>query len=273
MGNSYSIFRDIPPSIGFLNNQQQQLTASVKLIVLIYDATANADNYCPPYRNRFSNLTAVLKNRGFLVLTIRRNIEGPKMIRDPYNGLLQLMTKEVRTIQQEFYTKSITLEISDTMIVAYGSMSNVLVKAFDRTDYEGRNRQLYSKIRSAKQRSTAMINNTEPSHLIMHEHLMSIITSIVLLNPDPLDVLNKGIRIDKSAYVMCSRDYVFEHTDDHDHGHHDNPSNAYSKICYGGFRADRIENMDDRNMQESKIGSDKLGTLVDHLIDVAYGKV
>lgn len=272
MGNTYSIFWGIPPSIEILKtSQKQQIFADIKLIVILADASSSKkDSNCD--KHIFSELVNGLKNIGFLVLVLYRNLSDDKILSDPNKGLLHNIVKVLREKQKEFYDRSIIFNITDTVFMSYDSLANVLIKAFDTTDRIKDMKKIYNKILSNSRTANMKHEVFEGGYdnLITYEQVFLNTKSLILLNPTDIDIFNKYIKIQKKVFIVTTNEFSIK----------DSTLSKYKAVCDGGFRADRVENITAsellqirNNINKINFDSSKFKTFVDHITDISYSQV
>jgi hypothetical protein len=268
MGTTYSIFEDIPPSITFLNNQKQSMEVDARLIIFYLEPN---DENAAKVHLKYHILISKLKNKGFIVLTICRNLNADKIITDPSNGMMQAVIARMRQIQMKYLKRNITILIPSVTFISLFDSCGSLLKVFDTTDYLKDKSKLYDKLRSNNR--TATIKTISNENTITYEDFTSRITSIVLINPSL-----KSVR-DMPKYIKVEKEVRIIYTDDHNRSDSKNSIlNRIQKICYGGFVGDRIKDAmsndlilsSRRNIGEKDKKSKSIDTFVTHIIDGIY---
>jgi len=260
MGATYSIFEDIPPGISILNNQKQPIDMEARVIVFYLNNTDHNERDSRLYA-RYKNLIAKFKHRGFIVLTVIRNLE--KILTDPQNGIIGAILNKIRTIRDTLTKRNITIDIPSLTFLSIGESCVDLLRVFNSVNYIKSNQALYQKIVS-DQRTATTSQVTE---------LKSKITSIILINPTYREIrtLSKTIRVKREVRVI----YTAEHELDVNSKKTSLP--IIQKITEQMI-ADRIQDVKQtdlvlnfrRNLSEKTRKSQAVETLVDQVVSSIY---
>jgi hypothetical protein len=269
MGVTYSIFEDIPPSITFLNNQKQHITMETRIIVFYLDNFTDSGEKNTRLHSKYRNLIYAFKNRGFIVLTVMRNID--KILTDPANGLIGAILARIDKIQLDYLKRNIKIDIPSITFMSCGKSCANMFRAFDTTDYVKNNPEIYQKMISDRRSATS--EGVDNSNLLKRSELLERIDSIVLINPtmESIKLLPKTTNVEKEVRVI--------YTQDHEIGKKTALS-IIQKMCHKliGDRIDKIKTADltlnfRRNIGQSERQSQKIEPMTSHIVNGIYDAI
>lgn len=290
MGATYSIFEDIPPSITFLNNQKQTISMETRLIVFYLDnfTTTKVGNTTKSTTQnnksitkvastnrlylRYKNLINLFKNKGFIVLTIVRNLET--VLTDPTHGMIGALLSRISNLQERYCKQNIQIDISSFTFMSCGDSCANLLKLFDSASYITTNKSLYQKIKSDKRSATINViasRNAKSPNITNRSDLMKNISSIILINPtyQTIKFVPKTVKIDKEVRIIF--------TGDHEKNEKKSSLLNIGKFCTKiiGDRIDGVKSSDltmnsRRNIDLKEKNTQKITDIVCHIIDGIY---
>jgi hypothetical protein len=259
MGTTYSIFEDIPPSITHLTMQKQSMSIEVRLIVFYIDIKDKNIKAIKNY-NKYSILISKLNAKGFIVITVNKNLDSSKIITDPNGNLIQAISNKIIQIKNKYIQKSINIEIQSITFLAHGESCDNLLKVFDCTNRFNDKAEIYNKIKY--DRKSISLNNFNKN-----------IGLLILIDPTADKLFErKIIQINKKIQI------IFTDPVELDSKNIKNNLKSLDDCCTGRIKADRIKNVKSsditlrfkHNICEKTSKHQKNNIIVEHLINSIY---
>ena len=268
MGATYSIFEDIPPSISFLNNQKQVISMETRLIVFYLDSFNTSEKPIRMHRKYLNHISS-FKNRGFIVLTVIRNLET--LMTDPVNGMIGTILKKITTMQERYQRQNIRITIQSTTFLSCGDSCANLLQIFDSTEHIRTHEDLYRKIRSDGRTSTMERGRVNSEIYTDRSTIMNNTSAVILINPtySAMKEVSKNTRVDREIRVI--------YTEDHEIGQEKTGLKCIQKLCtkiigdrIDGVKASDLTVTNRRNIAIKERKTKKITDMICHITDSIY---
>lgn len=267
MGTTYSIFEDIPPSITQLTRQKQSMNIEARLIVLYIDIENKNIKAIKNY-SKYSILINKLNAKGFIVITVNKNLDSSKIVTDPNGGLILTISNRIKQIQNKYKQRSMSITIQNTTFLAHGESCDNLLKVFDSADRLHSKSKIYEKIRYDRKSNTDME--------LTYDYFDKHIGSLILIDPTSENSFErKFIQINKKVQV------IFTDSVELDNKNTESNLRTLDNCCTGGIKVDRIKNVKSsditikfkRNILERTAKHQKINNLVEYLVNSIYDNI